>query len=261
MPQVPQVAVFDTAFHQTMPEKAYIYGIPYRYYTDYKIRRYGFHGTSHSYVSKKAAQLLGRPYEQLKTIVCHLGNGASICAVKNGKSVDTSMGFTPVAGLVMGTRCGDIDPAIVEYLVTKEGKDVQEINRILNKESGMYGLTGGLTDFRDIRSGCAQGDPECLRAMNIFMYHVATRVGAYVAAMNGVDAIVFTAGIGENGVQMRKDICEQYFGYLGITIDDEKNNLSGEDVIISTPDSPVKVMVIGTNEELMIARETMALVK
>ena len=261
MPDVPMAAVFDTAFHQTMPRKAYLYGLPYRYYTDYKIRRYGFHGTSHRYVSQKAAQILGVPYESLKTIVCHLGNGASICAVENGRSVDTSMGFTPVAGLVMGTRCGDIDPAIVEYLTEKEHKDVHEINRILNKESGIYGLSGGLVDFRDIRKGCQEGDEKCLRAMDVFMYNIATRVGAYVAAMNGVDAIVFTAGIGENGDQMRKDICEQYWGYLGIKIDDEKNSLSGEDVVISTPDSKVKVLVIGTNEELMIARETMALVK
>ena len=261
MPHVPMVAVFDTAFHQTMPEKAYLYGLPYRYYTDYKIRRYGFHGTSHSYVSKKAAQILDKPYESLKTIVCHLGNGASICAVKNGKSVDTSMGFTPVAGLVMGTRCGDIDPAIVDYLVEKEHKTVHEINTILNKESGIYGLSGGLVDFRDIRKGCQEGDEKCLRAMDVFMYNIATRVGAYAAAMNGVDVIVFTAGIGENGDQMRKDICEQYWSYMGIKIDDEKNRLYGEDVVISTPDSKVTVMVIGTNEELMIARETMALVK
>ncbi len=261
MKDVPMVAVFDTAFHQTMPEKAYLYGLPYRYYTDYKIRRYGFHGTSHSYVSRRAAELLGVPYESLKTIVCHLGNGASVCAVKNGRSVDTSMGFTPVAGLVMGTRCGDIDPAIVDYLTHKEHKSVDEINTILNKESGIYGLSGGLVDFRDIRKGCAEGDEKCQRAMDVFMYHIATRVGAYAAAMNGVDVIVFTAGIGENGDQMRKDICEQYWGYLGISIDDEKNRLSGEDVVISTPDSRVKVMVIGTNEELMIARETMALVK
>ncbi len=261
MPNVPMVAVFDTAFHQTMPEKAYLYGIPYRYYTDYKIRRYGFHGTSHSYVSKKAAQMLDASYDSLKTIVCHLGNGASICAVKNGKSVDTSMGFTPVAGLVMGTRCGDIDPAIVEYLVDKDNKDVHEVNRILNKESGIYGLSGGLVDFRDIRQGCMDGDEKCIRAMDVFMYTIATRIGAYVAAMNGVDAIVFTAGIGENGDKMRKDICEQYLGYLGVEIDDEKNSISGEDVIISTPNSKVKVFVIGTNEELMIARETKALVE
>ena len=261
MPNVPMVAVFDTAFHQTMPEKAYLYGIPYHYYKDYKIRRYGFHGTSHSYVSKTAAQMLDVPYDSLKTVVCHLGNGASICAVKNGKSVDTSMGFTPIAGLVMGTRCGDIDPAIVEYLVEKEDKDVHEIFSILNKESGIYGLSGGLVDFRDIRKGCQEGDEKCIRAMQVFMYTIATRIGAYAAAMNGVDAIVFTAGIGENGDKMRKDICEQYLSYLGVEIDDEKNALSGEDVLISTPDSKVKVFVIGTNEELMIARETKALVE
>lgn len=259
MPEVPMVAVFDTAFHQTMPEKAYLYGIPYHYYKDYKIRRYGFHGTSHSYVSKTAAKMLDVPYDSLKTIVCHLGNGASICAVKNGQSVDTSMGFTPIAGLVMGTRCGDIDPAIVEYIVDKEDKDVHEVFSILNKESGIYGLSGGLVDFRDIRQGCIDGDEKCIRAMQVFMYTIATRIGAYVAAMNGVDAIVFTAGIGENGNKMRKDICEQYLGYLGVEIDDEKNALSGEDVIISTPNSKVKVFVIGTNEELMIARETKAL--
>ena len=261
MPNVPMVAVFDTAFHQTMPEKAYLYGIPYHYYKDYKIRRYGFHGTSHSYVSKKAAQMLEVPYDSLKTVVCHLGNGASICAVKNGKSVDTSMGFTPIAGLIMGTRCGDIDPAIVEYLVEKEGKDVHEIFKILNKESGIYGISGGLVDFRDIRKGCQEGDEKCIRAMQVFMYMIATRIGAYAAAMNGVDTIVFTAGIGENGDKMRKDICEQYLGYLGVEIDDEKNALSGEDVMISTADSKVKVFVIGTNEELMIARETKALVE
>lgn len=259
MPGVPMVAVFDTAFHQTMPEKAYLYGLPYHYYADHKIRRYGFHGTSHSYVSKKAAQLMDKPYDQLRIIVCHLGNGASVCAVKNGQSVDTSMGFTPVSGLVMGTRCGDLDPAIIEYIADKEQKNIHEITSMLNKESGIYGLSGGLTDFRDIRQGCAAGDPKCLRTMDVFQYNVATRIGAYTAAMNGVDVIVFTAGIGENGDAMRKVICS-YLEFLGITIDDEKNSHNGEDMIISTEDSRVKVMVIATNEELMIARETIALI-
>lgn len=259
MPDTPMVAVFDTAFHQTMPEKAYLYGLPNRCYTDYKVRRYGFHGTSHSYVSKKAAKILDKPYESLKTIVCHLGNGASVCAVKNGSSVDTSMGFTPVAGLIMGTRSGDIDPAIMEYLVEKEGTDIHEIMVMLNKESGMYGLTGGLVDFRDIRAKSAEGDEACTRALEMFVYSVATRIGAYAAAMNGVDAIAFTAGIGENSHTIRKSVCE-YLGYLGVEIDNEKNKLSGEDLVITVPDSKTKVLVVATNEELMIARETLGLV-
>lgn len=261
MPNVPMVGVFDTAFHQTMPEKAYLYGLPYEYYTDYQVRRYGFHGTSHSYVSKQVAKELGKPLDSLKTIVCHLGNGASICAVKNGKSVDTSMGFTPVAGLVMGTRCGDIDPGIIEYIAGKENMDVHQINTVLNKKSGMAGLSGGKADFRDICDGADAGDPGCKRAKDVFTYNIATRVGSYVAAMNGVDVIAFTAGIGENSASLRKELCEEYFGYLGIKIDDEKNSLRGQDVVISTPDSKVTVMVIGTNEELMIARETVALVE
>jgi len=259
MPDTPMVAVFDTAFHQTMPEKAYLYGLPERCYKDYKIRRYGFHGTSHSYVSKEVARILNKPYESLKTIVCHLGNGASICAIKNGKSVDTSMGFTPVAGLIMGTRSGDIDPAIMEYLVEKEGTNIHEIMEMLNKESGMYGLTGGLVDFRDIRAKSAEGDEACTRAIEMFVYSVATRIGAYAAAMNGVDAIAFTAGIGENSHTIRRSVCE-YLGYLGIQLDQEKNKLSGADLIISTQYSKVKVMVVATNEELMIAKETLALV-
>jgi len=259
MPKTPMVAVFDTAFHQTMPEKAYLYGLPNRCYTDYKIRRYGFHGTSHSYVSKEAAKILDKPYDSLKTIVCHLGNGASVCAVKNGISVDTSMGFTPVAGLIMGTRSGDIDPAIMEYLVEKEGTDIHEIMEMLNKESGMYGLTGGLVDFRDIRAKSAEGDVVCTRAIEMFVYSVATRIGSYAAAMNGVDAIVFTAGIGENSHSIRRSVCE-YLGYLGVEIDDEKNKLSGQDLVITAPDSKTKVLVVATNEELMIARETLGLI-
>jgi len=260
MPETPMVAVFDTAFHQTMPQKAFLYGVPYKYYTDYKIRRYGFHGTSHSYVSKKAAEILGVPKENLKTIVCHLGNGASICAVDGGKSVDTSMGFTPITGLVMGTRCGDIDPEIVEYVADKEGTTAHSVMDVLNKKSGIYGLTDGIVDFRDLRDGCDRGDEACLRAMEIFVYNVATRVGAYAAAMNGVDVIAFTAGIGENAPTVRKAVCE-YLGYLGVTIDDAANDAGEDDSIITTADSKTKVLVIPTNEELMIARETVEVVK
>lgn len=260
MPETPMVAVFDTAFHQTMPQKAFLYGVPYKYYTDYQIRRYGFHGTSHSYVSKRTAEILGVPKENLKTIVCHLGNGASVCAVDGGKSVDTSMGFTPITGLVMGTRCGDIDPEIIEYVAAKEGTTAHSVMEVLNKKSGIYGLTDGIVDFRDLRAGCDRGDEACLRAMEIFVYNVATRVGAYAAAMNGVDAIAFTAGIGENAATVRKDVCG-YLGYLGVKIDDAANDAGEDDSIITTPDSKTKVLVVPTNEELMIARETVEVVK
>ena len=260
MPGVPQVAVFDTAFHQTMPKKAYLYGLPIKAYTDYKIRRYGFHGTSHSFVSKRVAEFLGKPVEDLKTIVCHLGNGASICAVDGGKSVDTSMGFTPLAGLVMGTRSGDIDPAILEYYANKEGLTLSEVTTVLNKKSGMEGLTGGKSDFRDLEEGYEAGDQACVDAIEVFCYNVARFVGAYAASLNGVDVIAFTAGIGENSGFVRGKICE-YLGYLGITIDAEQNSKRGEDIIISTPDSKVTVCVIPTNEELMIARDTKALVE
>ena len=260
MPGVPMVGVFDTAFHQTMPKKAYLYGLPIKAYTDYKIRRYGFHGTSHSFVSKRVAEFLGKPVEDLKTIVCHLGNGASICAVDGGKSVDTSMGFTPLAGLVMGTRSGDIDPAILEYYANKEGLTLSEVTTVLNKKSGMEGLTGGKSDFRDLEEGYEAGDQACIDAIEVFCYNVARFVGAYAASLNGVDVIAFTAGIGENSGFVRGKICE-YLGYLGITIDAEQNNKRGEDIIISTPDSKVTVCVIPTNEELMIARDTKALVE
>ena len=259
MPGVPMVGVFDTAFHQTMPKKAYLYGLPIKAYTDYKIRRYGFHGTSHSFVSKRVAEFLGKPVEDLKTIVCHLGNGASICAVDGGKSVDTSMGFTPLAGLVMGTRSGDIDPAILEYYANKEGLTLSEVTTVLNKKSGMEGLTGGKSDFRDLEEGYEAGDQACVDAIEVFCYNVARFVGAYAASLNGVDVIAFTAGIGENSGFVRGKICE-YLGYLGITIDAEQNSKRGEDIIISTPDSKVTVCVIPTNEELMIARDTKALV-
>ena len=260
MPGVPMVGVFDTAFHQTMPKKAYLYGLPIKAYTDYKIRRYGFHGTSHSFVSKRVAEFLGKSVEDLKTIVCHLGNGASICAVDGGKSVDTSMGFTPLAGLVMGTRSGDIDPAILEYYANKEGLTLSEVTTVLNKKSGMEGLTGGKSDFRDLEEGYEAGDQACVDAIEVFCYNVARFVGAYAASLNGVDVIAFTAGIGENSGFVRGKICE-YLGYLGITIDAEQNSKRGEDIIISTPDSKVTVCVIPTNEELMIARDTKALVE
>ena len=260
MPGVPMVGVFDTAFHQTMPKKAYLYGLPIKAYTDYKIRRYGFHGTSHSFVSKRVAEFLGKPVEDLKTIVCHLGNGASICAVDGGRSVDTSMGFTPLAGLVMGTRSGDIDPAILEYYANKEGLTLSEVTTVLNKKSGMEGLTGGKSDFRDLEEGYEAGDQACIDAIEVFCYNVARFVGAYAASLNGVDVIAFTAGIGENSGFVRGKICE-YLGYLGITIDAEQNSKRGEDIIISTPDSKVTVCVIPTNEELMIARDTKALVE
>ena len=260
MPGVPMVGVFDTAFHKTMPKKAYLYGLPIKAYTDYKIRRYGFHGTSHSFVSKRVAEFLGKPVEDLKTIVCHLGNGASICAVDGGKSVDTSMGFTPLAGLVMGTRSGDIDPAILEYYANKEGLTLSEVTTVLNKKSGMEGLTGGKSDFRDLEEGYEAGDQACIDAIEVFCYNVARFVGAYAASLNGVDVIAFTAGIGENSGFVRGKICE-YLGYLGITIDAEQNSKRGEDIIISTPDSKVTVCVIPTNEELMIARDTKALVE
>ena len=260
MPGTPMVAVFDTAFHQTMPEKAYMYGLPYEYYDKYKVRRYGFHGTSHSFVSKRAAELVGKPYDQVKTIVCHLGNGASICAVENGKSVDTSMGLTPLEGLVMGTRSGDIDPAILEFIAKKEDLDIAGLMTMLNKKSGVYGLSNNLSsDFRDLDAAASEGNKPAKIALEVFTYRVAKYVGSYVAAMNGVDVIAFTAGIGENSGSMRADVIK-YLGYLGITLDEEANGKRGEEIAISTPDSKVKVLVIPTNEELAIARETVALV-
>lgn len=260
MPGTPMVAVFDTAFHQTMPEKAYMYGLPYEYYDKYKVRRYGFHGTSHSFVSKRAAELVGKPYDQVKTIVCHLGNGASICAVENGKSVDTSMGLTPLEGLVMGTRSGDIDPAILEFIAKKEDLDIAGLMTMLNKKSGVYGLSNNLSsDFRDLDAAASEGNKPAKIALEVFAYRVAKYVGSYVAAMNGVDVIAFTAGIGENSGSMRADVIK-YLGYLGIILDEEANGKRGEEIAISTPDSKVKVLVIPTNEELAIARETVALV-
>lgn len=260
MPDTPMAAVFDTAFHQTMPKEAYLYGIPYHYYEDYKVRRYGFHGTSHSYVSQRAAWMLDKDYQELKVIVCHLGNGASISAVKNGKCVDTSMGLTPLEGLIMGTRSGDLDPAIIEYLCNKEKKSVHEILNVLNKESGVLGLSGGFSsDFRDLEKAYNEGQEKAIRTMKAFAYRVAKYIGAYTAAMNGVDAICFTAGIGENNPLIRTMI-SSYLGYLGITLDEEANKERGEELLISTKESNVKVLVIPTNEELAIARETAALI-
>ena len=259
MPGTPMVAVFDTAFHQTMPEEAYLYGLPYEYYEKYKVRRYGFHGTSHSFVSKKAAEVAGKPYEDLKIIVCHLGNGASLSAVRNGKSVDTSMGLTPLEGLIMGTRSGDMDPAIIEYIAKKENLDIAGVTNVLNKKSGVLGLSGVSSDFRDLEEAAAAGNDRAEKALKAYNYRVVKYIGAYTAAMDGVDVIAFTAGLGENGKTTRKAICE-HLSYLGIQIDDEANSVRGKDMVISTPDSKVKVMVIPTNEELAIARETLALV-
>ena len=259
MPSTPMAAVFDTAFHQTMPEEAYMYGLPYEYYQKYKIRRYGFHGTSHSYVSKRAAEVLGKSYEDLKIIVCHLGNGASVSAVKNGRCVDTSMGLTPLEGLIMGTRSGDIDPAIIEFMAHKEGKDIDQIMNVLNKKSGVLGLSDNLSsDFRDLEDGYHAGNVHAVRTLKTFCYRVAKYVGAYTAAMNGVDVICFTAGVGENAGIVRTFVCE-YLGYLGVELDQEANGRRGEDIVISTPDSRTTVMVIPTNEELAIARETVRL--
>lgn len=260
MPGVPMVGVFDTAFHQTMPEKAYLYGLPYEYYEKYAVRRYGFHGTSHSYVSKRAAELLGKPYDSLKIIVCHLGNGASVCAVKNGQSIDTSMGLTPLEGLIMGTRSGDVDPGALELIAKKEGMGFDDIMTMVNKKSGVQGMSGISSDFRDLEGAADKGDQAGIRTLEAFNYRVAKYIGAYTAAMNGVDVICFTAGIGENGVSTRAEVCS-YLGYLGVAIDPEANNVRGEERMISTPDSKVKVYCLPTNEELAIARETVALVK
>ena len=261
MPGTPMVGVFDTAFHQTMPQKAYMYGLPYEYYDKYKVRRYGFHGTSHSFVSKRAAEILGVPYDQTKTIVCHLGNGSSVTAVMTGKSIDTSMGLTPLEGLVMGTRSGDIDPAILEFIAKKENLDIDGLMDVVNKKSGVYGLSGNLSsDFRDLWDAADAGNEKAKVALEVFSYRVAKYVGAYVAAMNGVDNIVFTAGIGENDHGVREAVVG-YLGYLGIELDEEANNTRGQEIMISKPGSKVNVMVIPTNEELAIARETVALLK
>lgn len=261
IPGVPQVGVFDTAFHQTIPECAYLYGIPYKYYKKYKVRRYGFHGTSHKYVAQKAADILEKPLEGLKIITCHLGNGSSITAVKNGISIDTSLGFGTVAGIVMGTRCGDVDPAVIPFLMDKEKLSIEEINKIIYKESGLLGLSEGISsDNRDLGKKAKQGDERAIRALSILDYGIKKYIGSYAAAMGGVDVVVFTAGIGENAWKVRKGACEG-LEFLGIKIDPEKNNSSNEETIISEDDSRVKVMVIPTNEEWMIAKDTMEIIE
>ncbi|MCD7725344.1 MAG: acetate kinase [Clostridiales bacterium] len=260
MPGVPMVGVFDTAFHQTMPKKAYLYGLPLSYYEKYKVRRYGFHGTSHDFVSKRAAELLGKDIRELKIIVCHLGNGASVSAVKNGESVDTSMGLTPLEGLIMGTRSGDLDPAIITFLAGKEQISAEEVITICNKKAGVLGLSDGLSsDFRDLAEAAAKGNEKAEDALEAYAYRVGKYIGAYAAAMNGVDAIVFTAGAGENNAEVRA-LIGQYIGFLGTNIDAEKNKIRGEEVILSDADAKVVTMVVPTNEELAIARETVKLV-
>lgn len=260
MPGVPQVGVFDTAFHQTMPKKAYLYPLPIEYYEQFKIRKYGFHGTSHFFVSQEMAKFLGKDISHMKEIICHLGNGASVSAVLNGKSVDTSMGLTPLAGLAMGTRSGDVDPTVISFLEKNLNINTDAVMDILNKKSGVFGLSRGLSsDFRDLDEASENGNPDAKTAVEVFVYRVATTIGAYVAAMNGVDAIAFTAGIGENDGKVRAAVMK-YLGYLGIQLDEEANKKRGENQIISTPDSKVTVCVIPTNEELAICRETVRLV-
>ncbi len=256
MPGVPQVGVFDTAFHQTMPAKAFLYGLPYDAYKNYGIRRYGFHGTSHKCVSQQAAELMGRSAGELKIITCHLGNGASVAAVKNGQSIDTSMGFTPLEGLVMGTRSGEVDPAILPFLMKKENLTAEQIDSYLNKKSGVLGLSGISSDFRDIEKAAEEGNERAQLALDVFAYRVKKFIGSYTAVMGGVDAIVFTAGVGENDIYMREQICEG-LEYLGTAIDKAKNKVRGKNAEISVDGAKVKIFVVPTNEELVIARDTM----
>lgn len=258
MPNIPMVAVFDTAFHQTMPAEAFMYSLPYEIYQEHKVRRYGFHGTSHKYVAGRAAKLLGKELSQLKLISCHLGNGASVAAIKHGQSVDTSMGFTPLAGLTMGTRCGDLDPSIIAFLSHEMKLNVDELDNLMNKKSGVLGLSGVSSDFRDIESAAEQGNQRAQLALDVFTYNVKKYIGAYAAAMNGVDAIIFTAGLGENDKVTRAKIIDGV-SFLGINIDPEKNDVRGQERIISRDDSKVKALLIPTNEELMIAKETQEL--
>ena len=260
LPNVPMVGVFDTAFHQTIPKEAYIYAIPYEYYEKYRIRKYGFHGTSHKFVSRRVAELMGKPVEDLKIITCHLGQGGSLCAVKGGKSVDTSMGLTPLAGIPMGTRCGDIDPSIVTFLMKQENLTPDEMDTILNKKSGKLGISGVSFDDRDIEKAAAEGNQRAKLAIDTFAYQVLGFIGRYAAQMNGVDVITFAGGVGENGPEVRSKICNS-LEFLGVKIDEEKNKVRGKECEISTPDSKVKVYVVPTDEELMIARDTMNLVK
>lgn len=260
MPNTPMVAVFDTAFHQTMPPESYIYALPYEYYTKYGIRRYGFHGTSHKYVARRAAEMLNVDLEDLKLITCHLGNGASVSAIKHGKCIDTSMGFTPLEGLVMGTRSGDIDPALVTYIREKENLAPGKANEILNKKSGVLGISGVSSDFRDIEAAVEEGNERAALALKVFAHKVRFYIGAYIAEMNGCDAIVFTAGVGENDITMRELICHD-LGNLGIKIDPLKNKIRGKETIISADDAKIKALLIPTNEELMIARDTFQIIK
>ncbi len=260
LPNVPSVGVFDTAFHQTMPASSYIYALPYELYEKHGVRRYGFHGTSHRYVSQQAAEMLGKDIKDLKIITCHLGNGASVAAIKDGKVLHTSMGFTPLEGLIMGTRCGDIDPAIVTYVMNKEGLDLKAMDNLLNKKSGVLGISGISSDFRDIEGAAADGNERAKLALEAFDNKVTRYIGGYAALMGGVDVIVFTAGLGENSIGNRKSICSS-LGFMGVEIDDERNNVRGKDTIVSTDGSKVKVLVVPTNEELMIARDTLELVK
>lgn len=259
MPGKPMAGTFDTAFHHTIPDYAYIYPIPYEYYKKYGVRKYGFHGTSHKYVAERAADIVGKPLESLKIITCHLGNGASITAVDGGKSVETSMGFTPLEGLAMGTRCGSIDPAIIAFLMEKENKTIEEVNNILNKRSGVLGISGVSSDFRDLEQAAEKGDYGAKLAIEVFAYKVKKFIGSYSAVMNGVDVVVFTAGLGENSISMRERICSG-LDYLGLELDPEANNVRGKEAIISKPGCKVKAVVIPTNEELMIARETVKIV-
>lgn len=259
MPTTPMVAVFDTAFHQTMPAESYLYALPYEYYTKYGVRRYGFHGTSHKYVSQRAADMLNVNLNDLKIITCHLGNGASVSAIKGGKCIDTSMGFTPLEGLVMGTRSGDIDPAIVNFIAKKEGLTQAETDNVMNKKSGVLGISGVSSDFRDIEAALEEGNERAALALKVFAHKVRFYIGAYIAEMNGVDAIVFTAGVGENDIYMREVICQE-LGNLGIKLDVVKNKVRGKETIISADDAKVKLLLIPTNEELMIARDTLNIV-
>lgn len=259
LPNVPMVGVFDTAFHQTLPKKAYLYAIPYEYYEKYGIRKYGFHGTSHRFVSQRVAEVMNKPVEDLKIITCHLGQGASLCAVDGGKSVDTSMGLTPLAGVPMGTRSGDIDPSIVTFLMKNENLTPDQMDTILNKKSGKLGVSGISFDDRDIEKAVAEGNERAKLAIDTFAYQVIGYIGRFAAQMNGVDVITFAGGVGENGIEVRKEICDS-LAFLGVKIDEEKNNCRGKEVEISTPDSKVKVFIIPTNEELMIARDTMEIV-
>ncbi|MEG2137841.1 MAG: acetate kinase [Oscillospiraceae bacterium] len=259
MPNTPMVAVFDTAFHQTIPPKAFLYALPYEYYVENQVRRYGFHGTSHKYVSQRAANMMGKPLGSLKLISCHLGNGSSVTAIKYGKSVETSMGFTPLDGLPMGTRCGAIDPSIVEYIMKARNMTIDEVNEAMNKKSGVLGISGVSSDFRDLDVAAAQGNERAQLAIDLFAYKVTKRIGSAAAAMGGVDAVIFTAGVGENGAEMRAEICAD-LGFMGIKLDAEKNKVHGKELDISAPDATVKTLVIPTNEELMIAIDTYDLV-